>query len=39
MEYKTWVKAFKGFNEDLTCNPNGTPFQFVEGETYKEDSS
>jgi hypothetical protein len=29
------MKAVKGFNPDLTCDPTGTaPFQFVEGETY-----
>ena len=31
------MKAYKGFNKDITCAPNGcTPFQYKEGETYEE---
>ena len=31
------MKAYKGFNKDMTCTPNGcTPFQYKEGETYEE---
>jgi hypothetical protein len=31
------MKAYKGFNKDMTCTPNGgKPFQYKEGETYKE---
>ena len=30
------MKAYKGFNKDMTCNPNGKVFQFEEGETYEE---
>lgn len=24
--------AYKGFNKDMTCSPNGVPFQYEEGE-------
>ena len=31
------MKAYKGFNKDMTCTPtDGKPFQYKEGETYKE---
>ena len=30
------MKAYKGFNKDMTCNPNGKVFQFEEGKTYEE---
>ena len=31
------MKAYKGFNRDMTCTPNGgKPFQFEEGKTYEE---
>ena len=31
------MKAYKGFNKDMTCTPNGgKPFQYKEGETYEE---
>ena len=31
------MKAYKGFNKDMTCTPNGRkPFQYKEGETYEE---
>ena len=31
------MKAYKGFNKDMTCAPNGRkPFQYKEGETYEE---
>ena len=30
------MKAYKGFNKDLTCNPDGNAFQFEEGKTYEE---
>jgi len=34
------MKAYKGFAQDMTCNPTGTkPFQFVEGETFEEPSA
>ncbi len=26
--------AYKGFNRDLTCNPNGKPFKYEIGKTY-----
>ena len=29
------MKAYKGFNKDMTCNPNGKVFQFEEGKTYE----
>lgn len=31
------MKAYKGFNKDMTCTPDGCkPFQYKEGETYEE---
>lgn len=31
------MKAYKGFNKDMTCTPDGcAPFQYKEGETYEE---
>ena len=30
------MKAYKGFNKDMTCSPNGKTFQFEEGKTYEE---
>ena len=31
------MKAYKGFNKDMTCAPSGgKPFQYKEGETYEE---
>ncbi len=31
------MKAYKGFNKDMTCTPEGcAPFQYKEGETYEE---
>ena len=31
------MKAYKGFNKDMTCTPNGErPFKYKEGETYEE---
>ena len=31
------MKAYKGFNKDMTCTPkSGKPFQYKEGETYEE---
>ena len=34
------MKAYKGFNKDMTCAPNGSkPFQYKEGETYHEDAA
>ena len=34
------MKAYKGFNKDMTCTPNGgRPFQYKEGETYHEDEA
>lgn len=37
MSEEKWVKAFKGFNRDMTCNPSGNkPFQYAEGESYEE---
>ena len=31
------MKAYKGFNKDMTCTPKGgKPFQYKEGETYEE---
>ena len=34
------MKAYKGFNKDMTCMPiGGKPFQYKEGETYHEDEA
>ena len=34
------MKAYKGFNKNMTCTPNGgKPFQYKEGETYHEDEA
>ena len=31
------MKAYKGFNKDMTCTPNDSkPLRYKEGETYKE---
>lgn len=30
------MKAYKGFNKDMTCTPNGKRFLFEEGNTYEE---
>ena len=30
------MKAYKGFNKDMTCSPGGKTFQFEEGKTYEE---
>jgi hypothetical protein len=31
------VKAYKGFNDDLTCTPDGVTFQYAIGETYRHE--
>ena len=31
------MKAFKGFNEKLQCNPNGKPFQYEMGKEYEHE--
>ena len=34
------MKAYKGFNKDMTCTPkDGKTFQYKEGETYHEDEA
>ena len=33
------MKAFKGFNQDLTCTPDGVKFQYEEGKEYEMDSA
>ncbi|HIT65973.1 MAG TPA: hypothetical protein IAB61_01820 [Candidatus Merdisoma merdipullorum] len=33
------IKAFKGFNKDMTCCPGTKPFQYEEGKEYEEDSA
>ena len=34
------MKAYKGFNNDMTCNPTGNnPFQYEEGKTYHTDEA
>ena len=33
------IKAFKGFNKDMTCCPGATPFQYEEGKEYEENSA
>ena len=31
------MKAYKGFNEKLQCNPNGEPFQYEIGKEYEHE--
>ena len=33
------IKAYKGFNRDMTCNPEGVSFQYEEGKEYEEDNA
>lgn len=33
------IKSYKGFNRDMTCNPNGVSFQYEEGKEYEEDNA
>ena len=33
------MKAYKGFNKDMTCSPNGVPFQYKEGKEYETDKA
>lgn len=33
------MKAYKGFNKDMTCSPNGVPFQYEEGKEYETDKA
>ena len=33
------IKSYKGFNWDMTCNPDGVSFQYEEGKEYKEDNA
>lgn len=34
------IKAFKGFNEDMTCTPcHNVRFQYEEGKEYEEESA
>ena len=33
------MKAYKGFNKDMTCSPNGVPFKYEEGKEYHEDNA
>ena len=33
------IKAFKGFNKDMTCCPGYNPFQYEEGKEYEEGSA
>lgn len=32
------IKAYKGFNPDMTCNPDGVPFQYEEGNEYENEN-
>ena len=32
------MKAYKGFNEKLQCNPNGKPFQYEIGKEYEHEA-
>ena len=35
-----WIKAFKGFNRDLSCTPDGgEKFQYEEGKKYETDDA
>ena len=33
------IKSYKGFNRDMTCNPEGVSFQYEEGKEYEEDNA
>ena len=33
------MKAYKGFNKDMTCSPNDVMFQYEEGKEYHEDNA
>ena len=33
------IKSYKGFNRDMTCNPEGVSFQYEEGKEYEEDKA
>ena len=33
------IKSYKGFNRDMTCNPDGASFQYEEGKEYEEDNA
>ena len=33
------MKAYKGFNKDMTCTPGDKVFQYEEGKTYEEDTA
>ena len=33
------MKGYKGFNNKLQCNPNGTPFQYEVGKEYETDNA
>ena len=33
------MKAYKGFNKDMTCSPDGVPFQYEEGKEYETDKA
>ena len=33
------IKAFKGFNKDMTCCPGTKPFQYEEGKEYEKSSA
>lgn len=33
------IKSYKGFNRDMTCNHEGTSFQYEEGREYEEDNA
>ena len=35
-----WIKAFKGFNRDMSCTPyGGEKFQYEEGKEYETDDA
>ena len=33
------IKSYKGFNRDMTCNPEEVSFQYEEGKEYEEDNA
>ena len=33
------IKSYKGFDRDMTCNPDGASFQYEEGKEYEEDNA
>ena len=39
MSNKVFMKGYKGYNKDLTCNPNGNKKQYAENAVFKEEQA